>query len=377
MLKTLYMFELKKLFCARVNIIAMAGSVIMLVFLVISSASEDIPVSKKAAKELNGRVIDGQIFEEIEPALQYVNGMAVLKITEGNEKYVPVMNMMMPVTGDEFDFSRFRGMGFYELRRQRLNQHIEKQNLTEEEKAYWETLEARVTKPFVYHYHSGPSNLLKSFQTLGFFILLLSAVGLSGVYARETSDNMNQILLCSRYGKKELYLVKYAAGLTWILAVALNVILALFIPYCVIYGMEGTGEMLQLIKPLSMLPCTIGQMLAVCAGIFLLAAIMYASVTMLLSVITQNALAVTCGLLGYLIIDLFASVPDRMRLLQTFWSLRPNAILMNTGFVNYRLLHVAGRFFLNYQAAPAVYTVIIIAALFLGRRRYRRLEVGG
>ena len=286
MLKTLYMFELKKLFCARINIIAMAGSVIMLIFLVISSAAEDIPVSREAAKELNGRVIDGQLFEEIESALQYVNGMAVLKITEGNEKYVPVMNMMMPVTGDEFDFSRFRGMGFYELRRQRIIQHIEKQGLTEEEKAYWETLEAEVRKPFVYHYHSGPSNLLKSFQALGFFILLLSAIGLSGVYARETSDNMNQLLLCSRYGKKELYLVKYAAGLTWILAVVLNVILALFIPYCVIYGMEGTGEMLQLIKPLSMLPCTIGQMLAVCAGIFLLAAIMYASVTMLLSVIT-------------------------------------------------------------------------------------------
>ena len=364
MLKTIYKYELKKLFFARVNMIAMAGSVIMLVFLVISSLSESIPASREAERELDGRVIDGQLFEEIEPVLQYENGMTVLKITEGNEQYVPILNMM------------FYGMGFYDLRRQRIYQRFEKQDLTEEEIAYWEELDAKVAKPFIYHYHSGPRELLKSFQALGFFILLMSAVGLSGVYARETADNMNQLLLCSRYGKKELYLIKYAAGITWILTAAVLVILALVIPYSLIYGMEGTGEMLQLVKPLSMMPYSIGKMLGVSVVIFLLAAVLFASLTMLLSVITQNAIAVTCGLLGYLIIDLFAAVPDRLRLLQAIWSLRPNAILMNTGFVNYRLLHVAGRLFLNYQAAPVIYIIIAAAAMLIGRGVYSRLQVG-
>ena len=204
----------------------------------------------------------------------------------------------------------------------------------------------------------------------------MSAVGLSGVYARETADNMNQLLLCSRYGKKELYLIKYAAGITWILTAAVLVILALLIPYSLIYGMEGTGEMLQLVKPLSMMPYSIGKMLGVSVVIFLLAAVLFASLTMLLSVITQNAIAVTCGLLGYLIIDLFAAVPDRLRLLQAIWSLRPNAILMNTGFVNYRLIHVAGRLFLNYQAAPVIYIIIAAAAMLIGRGVYSRLQVG-
>ena len=204
----------------------------------------------------------------------------------------------------------------------------------------------------------------------------MSAVGLSGVYARETADNMNQLLLCSRYGKKELYLIKYAAGITWILTAAVLVILALVIPYSLIYGMEGTGEMLQLVKPLSMMPYSIGKMLGVSVVIFLLAAVLFASLTMLLSVITQNAIAVTCGLLGYLIIDLFAAVPDRLRLLQAIWSLRPNAILMNTGFVNYRLIHVAGRLFLNYQAAPIIYIIIAAAAMLFGKNVYSRLQVG-
>ena len=223
---------------------------------------------------------------------------------------------------------------------------------------------------------SGPSNLLKSFQALGFFVLLLSAVGLSGVYARETTDNMYQLLLCSRYGKKELYLIKFAAGMTWIFTAALLVILALLIPFSIIYGMDGAGEMLQLVKPLSMLPCTIGQMLVACLRVYLLAAVLFASITMLLSLITQNSLAVTCGLLGYLMIDLFASVPDRFRVLQAVWSLRPNAVLMNTGFVNYRLIHLAGKYFLNYQAAPVVYAVIAAAAFATGRWKYRRLQVG-
>ena len=72
--------------------------------------------------------------------------------------------------------------------------------------------------------------------------------------------------LCSRYGKKELYGLKLAAGFTWVLAAALLVFLAVLIPYTCIFGMEGTGEMLQLVKPMSMLPCSIGHMLAFTLG---------------------------------------------------------------------------------------------------------------
>ena len=253
---------------------------------------------------------------------------------------------------------------------------MEEQGLTEADKEYWRKREAQVTKPFVYHYHSGPSNLLKSFQALGFFILLLSAAGLSGVYAGETADNMNQLLLCSRYGKKELYMIKFAAGLTWALAAAVIVLVSVMIPFCAVYGMEGMEEMLQLVKPLSMLPCSIGRMLAVYTGIYLLSAVLFASVTMLLSVVTQNSLAVTCVLMGYLLADLFADFPDRLRFPQKIWSLRPNAVLMNTGFSNYRLFRFAGRPLLNYQAAPVLYAALILAALFIGRRKYRGLQVG-
>ena len=77
---------------------------------------------------------------------------------------------------------------------------------------------------------------------------------------------------------------------------------------------------------------------------------------------------------GYLLIDLFAEFPDRYSLLQKIWLLRPNAILMNSGFSNYRLIHLAGRLFLNYQAAPVLYAIIVIAALLIGLRKYKRLQ---
>jgi len=375
-LRTIYLYELKKLFCAKVNLIALTGAVIMLLFLVISSISEVQPVSREAAKELDGRIIDGELIEEMKPAMKVENGSTVIEINAEYEKYVPIMDVVTSVTGYDMDLTQLDGTEFYALREQELNQRIEKQRLSETEKKFWRRQEAQVSKPFVYHYHSGPANLLKSFQALGFFILLLSAIGLSGIYARETADNMNQLLLCSRYGKKELYLIKFVAGLTWILAVALFVALAIFIPFYFVYGMEGMGEMLQLVKPLSMLPYTLGQILGVYILVYLLAAVLFASVTMLLSVITQNQLAVTCAMLGYLLIDLFAELPDSFGLIQKMWLLRPNAVLMNTGFSNYRLIHLAGRLFLNYQAAPVIYIVIIMAALLIGRWKYRRLQVG-
>ncbi len=52
------------------------------------------------------------------------------------------------------------------------------------------------------------------------------------------------------------------------------------------------------------------------------------------------------------------------------------SITMNTGFVNYRLIRVAGRLFLNYQAAPAIYIIIAVAAMLIGRGVYSRLQVG-
>ena len=61
MLRTIYLYELKKLFRARVNLIALTGAVLMLLFLVVFSISEVQPVSREAAKELDGRIIDGEL----------------------------------------------------------------------------------------------------------------------------------------------------------------------------------------------------------------------------------------------------------------------------------------------------------------------------
>ncbi len=375
-LTALFRYELKKLFCSRINLLAMAGSVIMLISFVVINISEIKPVSRSKARELDGRVIDAQLLEEMKPALRYENGVTVLENPEENGEYRPVLDVILSVAGYDTDLAGLSDADLYVLREERLNQRMAAQGLTEAEKDFWREKEAQVRKPFVYHYHSGPANLLKAFQVFGFFVFILSAVGLSGVFARETADNMNQLLLCSRYGRKELYLIKFAAGITWILAAALLVLLSVLIPYGIVFGMEGMKEMLQLVKPWSMLPLTIGQMLAVYTGIYLLAAVLFASVTMLLSVSAQNSLAAAGVLMGYLLIDLFAQVPDRYSWLQKVWSLRPNAVLMNTGITNYRLSHLAGGMFPVFQAAAVIYAVLAIAALVIGKRVYGRLQVG-
>ncbi len=375
-LRTLYRYELKKLFWSKINLIALAGAVIMLLFLVVTSIPGDRPISREDVKELDGRAVDGQLIEELKPAMKVVNGYTVIETNAEREKYLPIIDVVTAVTGYNKDLTSLQETDFYELREQELSRRMEKQRLSEREEEFWRSQEAQVSKPFVFRYHSGPANLLRSFQSLGLFILLLSAVGLSGIYARESADRMNQLLLCSRFGKKELYLIKYAAGLTWILVSAFLLTLAILLPVSIIYGLEGMAEMVQLVKPFCMLPLSLGQMLAMYMGIYLLAAVLFASVTMLLSVITQNQLAVTAGLLGYMLIDLFGNLPERFDLLQKIWMLRPNAVLMNTGFSNYRLIHLAGRLLMNYQAAPVIYFVISIIALLLGRRKYRRLQVG-
>ena len=79
-MKTIYLFELRKLFLARVNLIALTGSVVMLVFLAVSSIAENRPAFRETARELDGRTIDGSLFEEMKPALEYENGLTLLQV---------------------------------------------------------------------------------------------------------------------------------------------------------------------------------------------------------------------------------------------------------------------------------------------------------
>ena len=234
MLKTLYKFELRKLFYAKINILALTGAIIMLVFLAAASISEARPVSREAAGELNGRAMDGQLIDELRPALRYENGTTVVRITADYEKYVPVVDVvdvLMTAADNDLDLTGMQGDELYDLREKEINQRIEKQGLTEEEKGYWYGQEAQVQKPFIY---------------------------------------MNQLLLCSHHGKMKLYMIKLASGFTWILAAAVLLFLSILIPFSLVFGMEGMGEMLQLVKPLSMLPYSIGHMLVVYMGIYYL-----------------------------------------------------------------------------------------------------------
>ena len=140
MLRTIYRFELKKLFCSRVNIIALAGSVLMLILLADSSIAEARPVSREAAEELNGREIDGQLIDELKPALKYVNGTTVMEITGEYEKYVPVMDVldvMITSIDEDIDLTESRENGLYERREQELVQRLEIQGLTEKDKEFW------------------------------------------------------------------------------------------------------------------------------------------------------------------------------------------------------------------------------------------------
>lgn len=131
--------------------------------------------------------------------------------------------MLPTATEQDIDLTQVQAADLYELREKEIAQRMERQGLSDKEKEYWHHLEAEVQKPFVFGAYRGPAGLLRSFQALGFFMLMLSAIGLSGTYAGEFADNMNQLLLCSRYGKRKLYAIKLAAGFTWILTAALMI----------------------------------------------------------------------------------------------------------------------------------------------------------
>ena len=365
-------FELKKIFGRRWHWGALLGACLLLVILGLSQAGEAGESLKGRA--LDARPIDEGLLEELKPLLKREKGG--YRLLPSGEAYQGVLDILVAIAGKDADLAGLTGEGLYEIRREKIAGRMEEQGLTEREIAFWEAKEAGVEKPFVYERHEGPANLLRALQALGVFALLLLVSGLSGLYAREREEGMDPLILSSRHGKGLLFGCKWAAGFVWTLAVSSLLLLALGLSYGMVYGMEGMDAMIQLLRPWCMASMTMGQMLAIGIGLYLLSSFMFAGAIMFLSGWIRSTMTVTVVMLGYLLLDMFADFPDRWKTLKTIWSLRPGAVLMNTGSSNLRLVSVGGWLLSNLEAAPVCYLALSCLFLWLGRRCYLRLQVG-
>lgn len=374
----LYFIELKKILHRRMVWIACAVTLVLCAGISLSnllrvsyitddgeeiSGYEMMKMNREYARDLSGRAIDNILLSEMQEA----EGRA--------DKYVAVYSYVQKTTGDSKEALTADEAALYSARRNNLTRIWREQMLTEEEITYWLGKEKEIETPFIFAYADGWADVFDNIYALNFMLLLLIAVCLSNVFSMEHIRRTDQLLLCTRCGRKNLYYAKILAGITFGMIFAVLLFSVSAITSILIYGSDGFHAALQVVLPLSSRPVSVGKAVMTLFVLFIIVSILYSIVTMFLSEWLKNSAAVMGVLAGGMVFTMLVDIPYWLKIPSQLYDLLPTTLLIKGQLWDGRLLSVLGKQLTNYQSAAIAYTVMSVLLAAAGGKLYQKYQV--
>lgn len=393
----LYLYELRKIFKRKIVWITLAIMLLLNLFMVIgvplttvysNTMGEDtrqmngfeyIMRNKEYAMMQDGLKIDDSLLLEVKAAYQRVQTVTgeAGGIAEKREQYREIYQYIRSIMGNYEAVYSITADVLYRTRLENIRHDWAEQRLTQGEMEYWAEKESMLETPFVYGYAEGWSKSLEEFLTLNFMLVLIIAVCLSDIFSKEHSRKTDQLILCSRNGKKSLYFSKLAAGMTFGLGAAVFLLVTSILPTLLLYGAEGGGVAVQVyIYPCSR-KLTMLQAVLLMSGIFVAAGVFLSIAAMFLSELLENGISVMGIMTGGMFITMMVSIPYRYRVLSQLYELLPTVLLRVWQFCDNRLVSIFGMRLTNFWAAALLWLITGILFIFLGRRSYKNYQVRG
>lgn len=450
-IKTLYVYELRKIVCRK--IVWITGGIMLLLCVSLSfvdlistssdfgEGNEEIVVSgyemmkirRECARALSGRKIDDSLLQEmqdfsrgegmkresqdVDPATGIVvsvepgetdaeRGAGAEEETDAKEetdaegdgdakeeadvktesediwdrlwaaqKYTPIRIYVYRIMGYG-DGKTMDAAGLYSEREKLIAQNREDQMLKQEEMEYWKKNDAGLELPFTYEYAEGWGEFWDQSYVVNCMLLLLLLVSLCNVFSMEHQQKTDAVILCTRHGKRELYIAKVLAGITFGAAAALLLSGITLLSDLAVYGADGFGGALQIEFPLSSWRMSVGESVLVLVFMLLAISAMYSIVILFLSEWLKKGVSVMAILVGIMTFTLFIDIPFQLRTLSQVYDLLPTNLLMPWGLWDDRLFSVFGGYLTQFEAAPVMYALLSAVLLFLGRRIWQKQQVG-
>lgn len=379
---TLYKFELRKIINRK--ILWITGGILLMALLLWGLASAVLPQSREystvslsglemnraereAAEQIAGRKIEQKLLDEMQPAYEEF-------IVDGDYKkalpYLDIYNFIGTVleTNASAEILNCDSDTFYAM----LNTKLEANALAgrEENISYNEQL-------FYQGYFDGWRQMASMMKVLACMEIMFIAICLSTVFTVEHTRKTDQIILCSRFGKKRLYFAKLMAGLTVGIAFTLILSLLMFGIIAFLYGFDGYNTILQfvLMRPLNL---TLGQAVMILIGLSFAGAILVSVFTMALSELTKNSVGTIGIIAGILILTMFImEMPANLKILSEIWYMLPSNLVSLNGAFRYSMFLLGERAMLSYQIAPIVYFAMAIIFSIIGKIVYNRYQISG
>ena len=266
---------------------------------------------------------------------------------------------------------------FYQARLSYLEDHWQKNFLTDAEKEFWRGKEAEVQTPFLYDYHEGYIMYIISFNILNILIPLFLAVCLSGIFADEHTRRTDQLILSGAKGKTTVYQAKIAAGATVSLAVTALLLITAVVTALSLYGADGFGMQMQAeLYPFSY-PMSIGQACLIMSAMALFAALLTGILVMLLSELLRSAVASMAVIISFVLAALVINIPSQFRFFAQLWDWLPVSFPDRWYVFDVRTIPLLGHCLVSWQIVPVLYLVCSAGIAVLGRRIYQKYQVSG
>jgi hypothetical protein len=388
--RTLYGFELKKLFQRKLTLVTLA---VMVVLTVLSAGSEllysnlsleqgemvsgatYIAEEKRIKQALSGRALDDELLAEMQDAFsdrsfelrQEESGTDVVSVTmSGNPTaahaaYYPIYWEALTIwRGDEAATLTSDAASLYAKRAATLADTWEEDGLTDAEIARLEEEEDQLTTPWVFAYCDGWDQLLEVVQTLQMLAVFLVAICLGGIFSDEQLRRTDQLTLSTRFGRTTLLGAKLLAGMTF--AVGAVVVMAALAMAVVagLYGLDGFDAAIQWSLTYASCNLTMGGAVLRLLGMMLLATVLHGAVTMALSQWLRSSVAAMAIPVGVTVASMLVYVPWRFRTANMLCSLLPVNLVSSAAFLDNRLYPFS---LTRLQTGAVVYPVLIAAAL--------------
>ena len=372
----LYRFEIKKIVSRKITLAVVVGMILMLGwsginFIVVDkveaggkeiSAYEDMVERRKYARELNGRLMDDKLIKEMQAAYKKS------EVQKGNQdycQYEAVYQCIAEVQGDEAALYE-DAESYYKIGHIFIESIMKDAQLTDREMTYWQDMEKRIQSPFIFQYMEGAGIVFAAFNILGMLLVFVVAFSLSDVFSGEYRNRTDQLIFCSKHGKRRLYYAKIAAGITVGLSSAVLLFVFFLLLTLSIYGSDGMGAQLQL-AAISPYPLTIGQGILILFALYVLAALLFSVFAMFSSELFRSSVAVMAVMVFGILLSLVIHIPDRWRVLSQLWHLLPSQVVTPEVFHEYRLLPWLGGYLNVLQTVPLFYAFLIIGLIVVGR----------
>ena len=210
------------------------------------------------------------------------------------------------------------------------------------------------------------------------FITFFIAICITSIFTEEHLRKTDQLVLCTKYGRKQSYIAKIIAGCIITTSMTLIFLVVTFICFVAIYGIGNFSAMVQVTSdPVYPGTLTIGQAALIMTGLLLLSSIVLCIMTMVLSELINSNVGVMAIIIAvFFFLARLIYVPADFKFIAKVWNMIPiNLLKADQGIFDVRLWNIFGIKFTLWQMAIIIYIVTGLVFFFIGKKKYCKYQV--